>query len=121
MERNEKQGESMSRSVRYRCDNCNQEGPESDFIPAKNMADRIRLMSPGDVYSDIECPGCGSLAFPWEPTLPVREYTVFSDYDGNDTFTVEARNTESAALEALGALGWNLGMPEVGDGETETE
>ncbi len=108
-------------SKMYRCDHCYREGPESDFIPAQDIAELIRSMSPGDVYSDIKCPKCGFLVFPLEPSLPVREYTVFSDYDGNDTFTVKARNTESAALEALGALGWNLGEPEAHDGETEME
>ena len=42
----------------------------------------------------------------------MNTYTVINDYDGNDSFEVEADSVESAALVALEALGWNLCEPE---------
>jgi hypothetical protein len=35
-------------------------------------------------------------------------YNVISDYDGNDTFQVEAEDYESALQEALNVLGWTV-------------
>jgi hypothetical protein len=42
---------------------------------------------------------------------PTKTYTVVSDYDGNDSFEVEASNYEDALIEALRVLGWWLLMP----------
>ncbi len=42
----------------------------------------------------------------------MKTYTVINDYDGNDSFEVEADSVESAALAALEALGWNLCEPQ---------
>jgi phage portal protein BeeE len=39
------------------------------------------------------------------------KYTIVSDYDGNESFEVEAATPEDAALEALGVLGWNVCLP----------
>jgi len=35
-----------------------------------------------------------------------RTFTIINDYDGNDTFTVEAANANAAAYAALSELGW---------------
>jgi len=41
-------------------------------------------------------------------TKKVKEidFTVINDYDGNDTFTVKAANSEEATRKALMELGW---------------
>ena len=42
----------------------------------------------------------------------MKTFTIVSDYDGNDSFTVEARSEKQAAIDALGVLGWNVCSPE---------
>ena len=46
---------------KYRCDNCEFEGEEKDLPLAKDLMSRL---SPGECYTDRECPKCGSLCFP---------------------------------------------------------
>ena len=35
-----------------------------------------------------------------------RKFTIINDWDGNDSFTVMATDTEDAAHKALKELGW---------------
>lgn len=46
-------------------------------------------------------------------------YKIFNDYDGNDTFTVEAENEFEAALAALRELGWFVSEPLTDEDEEE--
>lgn len=89
----------------YHCENCEHEGPADDFVPAKNLTLRV---APGERYTDKECSKCGALA---HLLPPLQDWTVMSATDGNDTFTVEARTTEDAALQALSELQWSLCEP----------
>jgi len=36
----------------------------------------------------------------------MKTWTIFNDFDGNDTFTVEAASVEEAAFVTLNFLGW---------------
>jgi hypothetical protein len=36
----------------------------------------------------------------------MKKYRIINDYDGNDSFNIEANSTEDAALSALYELGW---------------
>lgn len=45
----------------YVCDNCERKGDREDFVEAKRLNQRL---APGGVYTDVECPDCGALAFP---------------------------------------------------------
>jgi len=51
------------------CQSCSFIGKESEFNPAKNITSRHEI---GDTYSDLECPGCGALAYP----LPDSEHAI---------------------------------------------
>ena len=41
----------------------------------------------------------------------MNKYKVISDYDGNDSFEIEAENETEALREALNALGWWVSEP----------
>ena len=54
--------------MRLRCAQCDRTGGEDCFLPAVNPERRATL---GEVYSDLECPECGALAYPVvEASLP---------------------------------------------------
>jgi hypothetical protein len=38
--------------------------------------------------------------------MPLKEYKIINDADGNDFFVVKGQNECDAALEALEQLGW---------------
>ena len=40
------------------------------------------------------------------------EYLIVNEYDGNDSFTVEADNATDAAHKALQELGWWVAEPD---------
>lgn len=46
----------------------------------------------------------------------MQRFTIISEHDGNDSFTVEAVNAEAAAHEALAVLGWSVCVPSPADG-----
>lgn len=52
----------------FACQNCGKRGARDAFAPARDLHERI---SPGEIYTDLECPECGALATP-EPTDPRR-------------------------------------------------
>ena len=45
----------------YRCDNCGHIGGEGELPEARDLLQRLE---PGGVFTDRECPHCGSLCFP---------------------------------------------------------
>ncbi len=45
----------------FECDNCNWRGPESSTAEASDLHERLEA---GSIYTDRECPQCGSLAYP---------------------------------------------------------
>lgn len=45
----------------YRCDSCGFTDEQAAFPPAEHITMR---MTPGDIYTDRECPECAALAFP---------------------------------------------------------
>ena len=49
----------------------------------------------------------------------MKTFTIVSDYDGNDSFTVEARSEKEAAIDALGVLGWIVCSPDPSPPERE--
>ncbi len=55
---------------KYQCDNCEQTKCESEFSDVTDVSMRF---SPGDKYTDKECPECGSLAYPVETIVTVEE------------------------------------------------
>ena len=87
--------------MQYQCDNCEFTAPETAFPAAKNIEMRI---TPGEIYTDKECPECGALAHPYEDLT----WRVWSEHDGNDAFEVQGAFIQAAAINALEALGWNL-------------
>lgn len=42
----------------------------------------------------------------------MKQYMIINDADGNDSFTIEAENSEDAAHKALEQLGWWVAKPE---------
>jgi len=48
----------------YECQNCGFEDEGENLPMAKHLWER---MTPGDTFTDVECPECGSLCFPVEP------------------------------------------------------
>jgi hypothetical protein len=47
----------------YECQDCESEWHKNQLNPAKDLSER---MTPGDVYTDVECPSCGALCYPIE-------------------------------------------------------
>lgn len=45
----------------YECDNCAFQGEDHRFKPARDISERIM---PGMIYTNLECPHCGGLAYP---------------------------------------------------------
>lgn len=64
-----------------RCAGCALTGNEADFVPAVNPERRARR---GEVYSDVECPACGDLAFPVEK-MPDPLVVVLHEQPGGTT------------------------------------
>lgn len=66
--------------MKLECQNCGKIGDESEFNEAKRLSERHTI---GDVYSDMECPDCESLAFPWlsdaEKKLNAEPYKAGND------------------------------------------
>lgn len=52
----------------FQCANCDHVAEYVDLPPAQDLAKRMAEMSPGDVFSDVECPDCGALCFPQTET-----------------------------------------------------
>ncbi len=48
-----------------------------------------------------------------------KVYTIINDYDGNDSFEVEATNVHDAADQALEELGWWVSVGEILDDEED--
>ena len=46
----------------------------------------------------------------------MNSYSIVSEHDGNERFTVEAMNPGDAAIEALGVLGWSVCSASPADG-----
>ena len=55
------------------------------------------------------------------PYHRMRTWTVVSQDDGNNTFTVEAKTAHDAAIVALGALGWSVSAEPEDDEDEEAE
>lgn len=53
--------------MKLKCCNCGRTADEGDFVLARNPLGRHTM---GDIFSDMECPKCGALAFPVTPKLP---------------------------------------------------
>jgi len=51
----------FSRFTPYECENCAFEGSRESCAEARDLWERV---TPGDVFTDRECPKCGALAFP---------------------------------------------------------
>ena len=52
------------------CDNCQWTGDHGEANMAKKLWER---MEPGGIYTDVECPECGALAFPLDDADPEPE------------------------------------------------
>lgn len=83
----------------YRCQNCGLSGDEEDFDEAKDL---LLRMTPGDIFSDKECPRCGALAFPIE-ALETDESPYERLFEISTSFEVWGRGEtlEEAAEHAV--------------------
>ena len=59
----------------YICDDCGYRADEAFFQPAKKLSMRL---TPGGIYTELECSKCGALAFP----APRFAYTAIVDKRG---------------------------------------
>jgi hypothetical protein len=93
------------------CQGCGLEADESKFNPAEDLSVRL---SPGDIYTNLECPeeGCGALAMPAPQTFRLRNRN-----DGKDTRDVRGINAGDAACNALNEMDWDLSGP-LDEGDT---
>lgn len=55
----------MTEFEEVQCQNCGWAGEYGQCLPAKDIGERHTL---GDVFSNIECPDCGALCYPDDPT-----------------------------------------------------
>lgn len=73
--------------TKYACANCDFTADEDSFKPAKHLSQRI---DPGGIYTDIECPKCGALAYPVPQTQPKTKEVAVCTHCGSDDVVADA-------------------------------
>jgi hypothetical protein len=115
----------MANEAILRCADCRHEAAESEFVAARDVFERNSL---GDVFSDMECPECGALAFPVDAEdagegdgavhaelvqlAEVAQSMLHADPAEFDAYR-EAMRPLVATLEARGALAVGLHPPAI--------
>lgn len=104
---------------KFECVDCGEVFTEDQLLPAKDVLQRNTV---GETFSDVECPDCGALCFPYQPEDPV--YVLWDSgclemMDNRDDAEYELLAAESRGLrghlytdlcEAVCALGPRLGI-----------
>lgn len=64
--------------MRVNCGNCGNELDDDDCVIVHNVTERHEV---GDLYSNLECPECGSLCYPNDPNEHFPYYDVNGQMD----------------------------------------
>jgi hypothetical protein len=88
-----------ARRLRLRCAQCGRTGGEERFVPAVNPERRAVL---GQIYSDLECPRCGDLAYPVTASMePAHAATVVVLHEHGAQRSVYLAHSESIVVGTL--------------------
>lgn len=82
-----------SSSQHYVCDNCRFEDQKGIFHLAQDIEARL---TPGSMYTDMECPECGALAYPKECSK--EEVSAFEWHDMTDSLGPQATLSRTSEL-----------------------
>lgn len=90
----------------FKCDGCGKIREYEDFVAAQDLFERIDV---GGIFTDVECPDCGALAYPVMSRIKLHIFWGEEPEDGSKPTTYEF-NTQQEAVEFLNGVsegnGW---------------